>query len=88
MRRGCPVGATFLAPERYPKGETQSRRTHMADNKANRGEPDRSRINLKEDYEVRYWTERFGLTKHQLEKAIEKVGNTPEEVARLLGRAA
>jgi hypothetical protein len=60
----------------------------MADDKANRGEPDRSHINLTEDYEVRYWTERFGLTKHQLEKAIEKVGNTPEEVARLLGRAA
>ena len=43
---------------------------------------------MNEDYEVRYWTERFGLTKHQLEKAIEKVGDTPEEVARLLGRAA
>ena len=31
----------------------------MADDKTNRGEPDRSRINMSEDYEVKYWTERL-----------------------------
>ena len=34
----------------------------MSDDKMNRGEPDRSRINLDEDYEVSYWSERFGIT--------------------------
>ena len=60
----------------------------MTDDKKNTGEPDRSRISLNEDYEVQYWTERFGLTKEQLALAIKKVGNSPEEVARLIGRDA
>jgi len=42
----------------------------MSDDKMNRGEPDRSRINLDEDYEVSYWSERFGITKEQLKKAV------------------
>lgn len=56
----------------------------MADSKAHRGEPDRSRINLNEDYEVRYWTEQFGCTKEQLAVAITKVGNSPDNVRRVL----
>jgi hypothetical protein len=31
----------------------------MADDKTNRGPQDRTRINLSEDYEVRYWTKKF-----------------------------
>ena len=60
----------------------------MSDDKMNRGEPDRSRINLNEDYEVSYWSERFGITKEQLTKAVEKVGNSPEDIARLVGKSA
>jgi hypothetical protein len=60
----------------------------MSDDKMNRGEPDRSRINLNEDYEVSYWSERFGITKEQLKKAVEKVGNSPEDIARLVGKPA
>jgi hypothetical protein len=58
----------------------------MSDDKMNRGEPDRSRINLNEHYEVSYWSERFGITKEQLKKAVEKVGNSPEDIARLVGK--
>ena len=60
----------------------------MSDDKMNRGEPDRSRINLNEDYEVSYWSERFGITKEQLKKAVEKVSNSPEDIARLVGKPA
>lgn len=60
----------------------------MADDKTNRGEPDRSRINLNEEYEVRYWTEKFGVTKEQLAVAIAKVGNSPDAVRQILGKAA
>ena len=60
----------------------------MSDDKMNRGEPDRSRINLDEDYEVSYWSERFGITKEQLKKAVEKVGSSPEDIARLVGKPA
>jgi hypothetical protein len=58
----------------------------MTDDKENRGEPDRSRINLSEDYEVRYWTERLGVTKEQLAVAVHKVGNSADAVRQALGK--
>jgi hypothetical protein len=58
----------------------------MSDDKKDRGEPDRSRISLSEDYEVRYWTERLGVTKEQLAVAIDKVGNSADAVRRALGK--
>jgi hypothetical protein len=58
----------------------------MSDNKQEHGEPDRSRINLSEDYEVRYWTEKFNVTKEQLAVAIGKVGNSPDAVRKALDR--
>ncbi|MEZ2410647.1 DUF3606 domain-containing protein [Bosea sp. RCC_152_1] len=42
----------------------------MADDKDNRGSQDRSRISLSEDYEVRYWTDKFVVSKAQLEGAV------------------
>jgi hypothetical protein len=56
----------------------------MSDDKRDRGESDRSRISLSEDYEVRYWTERFGVTKEQLAVAVHKVGNSADAVRRAL----
>ena len=57
----------------------------MSDDKKNRGEPDRSRISLSEEHEVRYWTERFGVTKEQLAVAVGKVGNSADAVRQALG---
>ena len=34
----------------------------MADDLSKRGTPDRSRINLSEAYEARYWTEALGVS--------------------------
>ena len=56
----------------------------MSDDKRNRGEPDRSRINLNEDYEIRYWTEQLGVTREQLAVAVKKVGNSADAVRKLL----
>jgi hypothetical protein len=50
------------------------------------GEPDRNRINLNEDYEVRYWTEHFDVTREQLAVAVTKVGNSDDAVRQLLGK--
>jgi hypothetical protein len=52
----------------------------MADDLKNRGAQDRSRVNIHEDYEVRYWTEKWGVTRH-------KAGVSTEAVARQLGKA-
>jgi hypothetical protein len=58
----------------------------MSDDSKNRGEPDRSRINLSEDDEVRYWTEKLGVSKEQLAVAISKVGNSPDAVRQAFGQ--
>jgi predicted double-glycine peptidase len=49
-----------------------------------KGEQDRSRINLSEDYEVRYWTQKFGVTAADLRDAIKKVGNSAKAVEKEL----
>lgn len=59
----------------------------MADDKTKRGPQDASRINLHEDYEVEYWTKKFGVNKAQLEAAVGKVGVSADAVARELGKA-
>jgi hypothetical protein len=58
----------------------------MSDDTRNRGEPDRSRISLSEDYEVRYWTEKLGVSAEQLAVAIKQVGNSPDAVRQALGK--
>lgn len=58
----------------------------MADDKTKRGPQDRSRINLGEDYEVRYWTDKFGVSKSQLEDAVRKAGSSAVAVEEELRR--
>jgi len=58
----------------------------MADNLKLKGSQDRSRINMHEDYEVRYWTHKFGVPRHQLQDAIDKVGNSSKAVEQFLGK--
>lgn len=55
------------------------------DNLTKKGQPDRSRINLSEDFEVKYWTKHLGVSREQLEKAVEKVGNSAATVRKELG---
>ena len=45
---------------------------------------DAKRINIHEDYEVRYWTKRFGVTPEQLKAAVHKVGVMVDDVEREL----
>jgi len=46
----------------------------MADDKSKPGGQDRTRISLSEDYEVRDWAKKFGVTKEQLTAAVKSVG--------------
>jgi hypothetical protein len=52
----------------------------MADNPNIRGDGDRKRINVEQEYEVRYWTEKLGVTPEQLRAAVEAVGPIAEAV--------
>jgi len=57
----------------------------MSDDKAHTGTPDRDRINLNEDYEVRYWTRELGVSAERLREAVEAVGSSADAVRRHLG---
>jgi hypothetical protein len=56
----------------------------MADDKSKVAKADRDRINLNEDYEVRYWSDTLGITELELEAVVEKVGPMVEDVRRFL----
>lgn len=59
----------------------------MSDDKSKRGAADRDRINVNEDYEVRYWTQRLGVTAVELKSAVAAVGPMAAAVeAHLKGR--
>ena len=58
----------------------------MSDNKQDRGPQDASRINVHEDYEVRYWAKALGVSKDELEAAVKKVGVSADAVRKELGK--
>ncbi len=60
----------------------------MADDKTKTGQPDRDRINVREAYEVTYWTNRFDVSPEQLANAVANVGPMVKDVARYLGKSA
>jgi len=56
----------------------------MADSKKNIGKPDRDRISLSEDYEVRDWSQKFGVSVEELKKAVKQVGSIAKDVEAYL----
>lgn len=58
----------------------------MADNRQDRGPQDRARVNMDEDYEVRWWSKKFRTTPDKLREAVDQVGPSSKDVARRLGR--
>jgi hypothetical protein len=46
-----------------------------------------SRVNLSEKAEVRYWTERFGVSEQALREAVREAGFIPADVANRLGKS-
>jgi len=56
----------------------------MPDNKSEVGRQDRRPINIHEDYEVRAWSKKLGVTSEQLKKAVQQVGDSAEVVRRQL----
>ena len=56
----------------------------MTDDKSKTGGQDRQRISLSEDYEVRDWSEKFGVSEDRLRAAVGKVGDRADDVEREL----
>ena len=62
----------------HPKGKDMSGLTRKET-------ADRSKINLHQPHEVRYWTRHLNISQEELCKAIDKVGNAAAAVRKELG---
>ncbi len=60
----------------------------MSDDKSKAGGQDRKLINLGQDYEIRDWSNKFGVTPDTLRAAIKAVGNNAAVVEEYLKGAA
>jgi uncharacterized protein DUF3606 len=52
----------------------------MVDDLTNRGPRDRNRVDVNEDWELRYWTKKFGCTSTELRNAVQAVGVMADKV--------
>ncbi|MBM6594979.1 DUF3606 domain-containing protein [Microvirga pudoricolor] len=59
----------------------------MPDSMSKKAPQDASRINMNEDWEVRYWTGKFGVSKEQLADTVKRVGVSASAVAKALGKS-
>jgi hypothetical protein len=51
----------------------------------NNGAGARSKINMKEAWEVKYWTKELGISEAELQSAVDKVGNSAAAIRKELG---
>jgi hypothetical protein len=56
----------------------------MSDDKANRGSPDRDRIDMNDPDEVRNWTESLGVSREELQRAVQAAGDRADRVREYL----
>ena len=60
----------------------------MSDDKTKAGGADRMRVALGEDYEVRGWARKFGVTPQELQAAVKAVGDDAGDVEAYLRQSA
>ena len=54
------------------------------DNLTKKDRRDRSKINMHEDFEVKYWTHALGISREKLQEVVDKVGNSAAAVRKEL----
>jgi Protein of unknown function (DUF3606) len=59
----------------------------MAGALTNKTPPLRNHIAMNEPLEVKYWTKHLGVTRDELRRAVDKVGNSAAAVRKELGKA-
>jgi Protein of unknown function (DUF3606) len=73
-------------PRKPPKAGLRFIWRKPMDDLNKKGAVDRGKINMHEDYEVKHWTKQLGVSKEELQKAVDKVGNSAAAVRKELGR--
>ena len=57
---------------------------NISDDKNKTGNPDRQRVNVNEDYELRDWAAKWGVSEQRVRDAVGKVGTMADDVEREL----
>ena len=58
----------------------------MADDLKQTGPQDGQRINVEQDHELGYWSQKLGVSREQLRSAVQAAGPMVKDVQRHLGR--
>lgn len=58
----------------------------MPDDPHIRSQQDRKRIDVNQEHECRYWSDRFGVSPERLRQAVKEVGPMAEDVRDYLGK--
>jgi hypothetical protein len=58
----------------------------MPDDLKQTGKPDDARINVDQDHELRYWSEKLGVSLGELRKLVQDAGPMVKDVLRELNR--
>lgn len=58
----------------------------MTDNLKIKQPQDPKTINTHEEWEMNYWSKKFGVSKEQIKQAVKEVGNSSEKVKNKLGK--
>jgi hypothetical protein len=58
----------------------------MVDDLMDRGPRDRNRINVQEDWELKYWSHALGVSEEQLRAAVQSVGSYAKDVREYFAR--
>jgi hypothetical protein len=56
------------------------------DNREHKGNPDRDRINLNENYEVEYWAKKFDITPERLREVVKTAGTAVKDVEKYFNK--
>ena len=56
----------------------------MGDDLSKRGGQDRQRINVNQEYELRGWAEKLGVSKERIKEAVQAVGDRADKVEQHL----
>ena len=58
----------------------------MTDDMTKKVSPDRSKITMQDELEVKYWTKHLDVSREELQRVVDKVGNSAATVRKELGK--
>jgi hypothetical protein len=79
-------GAAGIGTRKRTRTKRAATSGPRGDDRTKRGPRDRSRVNVNEPWELKYWSNRFGVTPTELRRAVKSAGPMVKDVRRQLGK--